>query len=68
MKLEAKLFTKILTQVQKIGEILGYQEILVERWFENDNGELEFLLADGKNRGTFRVVLPKPFEQDVKAD
>lgn len=65
MKLEAKLFAKILTQVQKIGDLLGYQEILVERWFENDSGELEFLLADGESKGTFRIVLPKPFEQEV---
>ncbi|MGX2951695.1 hypothetical protein ACWIUA_12490 [Ursidibacter sp. B-7004-1] len=59
MKIEAKLFTKILTQVQKMSEILGYQEVLVDRWFENDNGELEFLLVDGEGKGSFRIVLPK---------
>lgn len=67
MKIEAKLFAKVLTQVQKMAETLGYKEILLESWFENDNGELEFLLASGENKGSFRIVLPIPLEQETKS-
>lgn len=66
MKIEAKLFTKLLKQVREIAETLGYKVILLDRWFENNDGNLEFLLADGESKSVFSIVLPKPFEQEVK--
>lgn len=58
MRLEAEKFAKILSHLQGICTTLGYEDIKFLYWLEKEDGNMEFVLEDGKSNQRLSFILP----------
>ena len=58
MQLKAEKFAKILSHLQGICKTLGYEDIKFLCWLEKEDGNMEFVLEDGKSNQRLSFILP----------